>query len=101
MRVRLSLTAQRELDELAEQYEFRQLGLGNQLTADVRAFGRRVSVHPQLYESIPRCPVDRDIRMTRTDRFPVLIVRDVLATEIIVIVVTHAKRHPRRWRRRL
>ena len=101
MRVRLSLTARQELDDLADQYEIRQVGLGGQLTDDVRAFGQRVAVHPQLYAQIPRCPPGRDIRMTATDHFPVLIVYEVLATEIIVIAVTHAKAHPRRWRRRI
>lgn len=98
---RLSDAAFDGLLELADFYDRRRYGLGDDVRLEVLALVRSVTTQPHLYGRIPRCPVGREIRRGLTHRFPVLVVYEVCPTEIVVLAVVHAHAHPRTWQQNL
>ena len=97
----LSKSALAELLDLEAWYDAQTRGLCRDVRQDFLAFSARIGSHPQLYQVVPVCPRGREIRYGNTDRFPTLVVYEVLATHLGILVVVHAKTHPSRWRRRL
>ncbi len=98
---RLTDQAFDDLDGLIQFFDRRAVGLGEDMRLEVIALLIRLAAQPFLCAAINRPPRGRDVRLAITHRFPVLVLYEVFPAEILVLAVTHAKAHPRTWRRRL
>lgn len=84
-----------DLAEAYDWYEGERRGLGDELLAAIaEAVGHAVE-EPERY------PVVRgDVRRILADRFPYAVYYRLLRGRVVVIAVTHHRRHPRRWQSR-
>jgi hypothetical protein len=90
-----------DLLNLADLYEARLAGLGDRLTNEAEGHAVRMANQPRLYGRVPRAPRGREIRQTLLPSFLVVMTYEVLATEVVILSVTHARSVRRPWRRRL
>ena len=72
------------------------VGLGDEFLAALRSTRDRILEHPEAYQILHRGT--RRALMPR--RFPYGLFYRVYGDTIVVIACMHAKKHPRRWRRR-
>ena len=101
MTPRITAGASADLVALAVFFDARQQGLGARFNADFDALVRRLLVRPRLYAPVYRPPRGRDIRESMTSKFPVRVVYEVTAAEIVIWSVTHARARRQPWRRRI
>jgi plasmid stabilization system protein ParE len=101
MKVRLTELAEQDVSDYSGWYDDRQAGLGDRFAAMVLEFTERISVHPRLYERVPRPPKGREVRQGMIPGFPFIAVYEILPTEIVIIDISHAKLRRRPWRGRL
>jgi plasmid stabilization system protein ParE len=92
----LTAEAEADLDEAAQWYEQRAVGLGIDLVARVRDSLSRIGVHPQLYPE-----VRRGIRRAGVRRFPFGIFYRLRPDRVEVIAVFHDRRNPAIWQGRV
>lgn len=94
--IRFRPAAARELTADVRYYNKHYAGRGNRFAAAVEralfAIAESPLGFPMLYEP--------DIRSAKVERFPYRIVYVVVAGDIDVVAVAHAKRRPAYWRRR-
>jgi plasmid stabilization system protein ParE len=95
---RFTESALADLNDIQEFLDDQRPGLGDDVRGEVRHVVAQVQHFPYIYPQIEACPEGRKIRGGSTNRFPVLIVYEILPTEIIVLAVTHAHRPPGLWR---
>jgi toxin ParE1/3/4 len=93
--IRLREEADRDLVEAASWYEDQRAGLGHDFLAEALATFRLVAEQPLRYP-IAR----RDMRRALMKRFPFGIYFRSERSQIVVVAVIHASRHPRHWRGR-
>lgn len=99
--VRLSSEALQELAEAASWYETRQPGLAIRFLEDMDRAQQAIQSRPQSFPLLANMAVDLAIRRTLLPRFPYALVFFELPTEIRVLAIAHAKRHPHYWLNRL
>ena len=99
--VRLSSEALQELAEAASWYETRQPGLAIRFLQDMDRAQQAIQSRPQSFPLLANMAVDLAIRRTLLPRFPYALVFFELPTEIRVLAIAHAKRHPHYWLNRL
>jgi plasmid stabilization system protein ParE len=87
--------SQAELLEARDWYEVRQKGLGVEFSAAVDATVSNISEQPLVY---PR--VHNEIRRAILQRFPYAVFFQLLENEIVILAVTHGRRHPSTWQSR-
>lgn len=93
--LRLRPEAARDLTDAAVWYEQRQGGLGHRFLDEVAAALSAVSEAPSMFPI-----VHRNTRRALIRRFPFGICYLIEDTEIVVVAVMHASRHPQRWKGR-
>ena len=94
-RVVISAEAQDDLIAAFEFYEERREGLGQRFRDHVDLAMGRIQAAPERYPL-----VYRDLRRRLVERFPYAILYRSFPGLIYIVAVMHAKRSPRRWKRR-
>lgn len=85
-----------DLEEAADWYDARRLGLGGEFLRAVRAVFAGMAREPQQYA------VARDeLRRARVRRFPYVIYFVVEPDAVVVLAVLHGRRDPRVWQSRV
>jgi len=99
--VGLSPEAVMELAEAASWYETRQPGLAIRFLQEIDQARHAIQSRPLSFPRLANTAVDLEIRRALLPRFPYALVFLELQTEIRVLAVAHAKRHPDYWLNRL
>jgi len=76
-------------------YERQRSGLGDEFLAMVRSTLRSIEANPEAYPV-----VHRSTRRGLVRRFPYAIFYRLVDDRVLVIACMHARRNPRKWRRR-
>ena len=100
-RVSLSPEAVVELIEAASWYENRQTGLAIRFLQEIDQAQQAIQSRPLSFPRLANTAVDLEIRRALLPRFPYALVFLELQTEIRVLAIAHAKRHPDYWLNRL
>jgi plasmid stabilization system protein ParE len=90
-----------ELAEAAIWYETRQPGLAIRFLQEIDQAQRAIQSRPLSFPQLANMAVDLEVRRALLPRFPYALVFLELKTEIRVLAVAHAKRHPGYWLNRL
>lgn len=90
-----------ELTEAASWYETRQPGLAIRFLQEIDQTGLAIQSRPLSFLRLADTASDLEIRRALLPRFPYALVFLDLSTEIRVLAVAHAKRHPDYWLNRL
>ena len=99
--VSLSPEAVPELIEAASWYETRQPGLAVKFLQEIDQAQHAIQSRPLSFPRLANTAVDLEIRRALLPRFPYALVFLELQTEIRVLAIAHAKRHPDYWLNRL
>jgi plasmid stabilization system protein ParE len=100
-RVSLSPEAVVELAEAASWYENRQPGLAIRFLQEIDQAQHAIQSRPLSFPRLANTAVDLEIRRALLPRFPYALVLLELQTEIRVLAIAHAKRHPGYWLNRI
>ncbi len=87
--------AEADLHDAYDWYETQSQGLGEDFLLCVEAAINQVKRNPKAFQT-----VYRKVRRALLRRFPYGIFYTVSEQTIVVVAVFHAKRDPKRWRRR-
>ena len=90
-----------ELTEAASWYETRQPGLAIRFLQEIDQARHEIQSRPLSFPRLADTAVDLEIRRALLPRFPYALVFLELQTEIRVLAIAHAKRHPNYWLNRL
>jgi plasmid stabilization system protein ParE len=99
--VGLSPEAVLELIEAAAWYETRQPGLAIRFLQEIDQAQQAIQSRPKSFLQLANMAIDLEVRRALLPRFPYALVFLELQTEIRVLAVAHAKRHPDYWLNRL
>jgi plasmid stabilization system protein ParE len=99
--VSLSPEAVAELIEATSWYETRQPGLAVKFLQEIDQTQQAIQARPLSFPRLANTAVDLEIRRALLPRFPYALVFLELQTEIRVLAIAHAKRHPDYWLNRL
>ncbi len=97
----LSPEAVQELAEAASWHETRQPGLAIRFLQEIDQAQHAIQSRPLTFPRLANTAVDLHIRRALLPRFPYALVFLELQTEIRVLAIAHAKRHPDYWLNRL
>ena len=84
-----------DLNEAANWYQQQQIGLGNDFLDEVLTLIHSIQRQPLAYPII-----HRHTRRALTNRFPFGVFYRIESEVIVIFVIMHASRHPRRWQNR-
>src|SRR5262245_13868406 len=101
MTYRIKSEARIDQTDLADWFEARLTGLGNEITDALTNLYRTLAIQPRLYGRVYRAPKGREIRVGMPKRFPILGHYEVTASEVVILSVVHARSINRPWRRRI
>jgi plasmid stabilization system protein ParE len=96
MRVELTPAAKAELAEARDWYDDQHPYLGERFMSEFRALAVRLSEHPRLFPT-----VRGEARRAVFHRFPYGLFFRIQGDVVEVFACFHARRHPRRWQRRM
>ena len=99
--VSLSPETVAELIEAASWYKTRQPGLAVKFLQEIDQAQQAIQSRPLSFPRLANTDVDLVVRRALLPRFPYALVFLELQTEIRVLAVAHAKRHPNYWLNRL
>lgn len=99
--VGLSPEAVVELAEAASWYETCQPGLAIRFIQEIGQAQHAIQSRPLSFPRLADTASDLEIRRALLPRFPYALVFLELPTEIRILAVAHAKRHPDYWLNRL
>ena len=100
MKLRVLDDAERELRSAALYYEARQNGLGLDFYQRVSDCMSSIASAPLQFARYEAVKTKNEFRRAMVERFPYLIVYQVLLVEILVVAITHSSRRPGYWKRR-
>ena len=100
MKIRTLPAAEDDLVEGALWYEERQEGLGETFIDEYQETILRILSGPESQSLLETNRTRRVIRRCFLKRFPYYIAYEVVAGEILILAVAHAKRRPNYWIRR-
>lgn len=78
-------------------YESQRTGLGEQFLGEVRRAFQLIEESPQSFPSWEFYSGKREIRRAQLGRFPYAVVFAVQEKEILIVAITHVRRHPLHW----
>lgn len=93
--VQLREEAERDIEEAASWYEEQRESLGHEFLDELAAVFETISERPAMYPV-----VHRDVHRALIGRFPFGVFYRIAGETAVVLVVMHAHRSPRRWKRR-
>ncbi|MEW6326247.1 MAG: type II toxin-antitoxin system RelE/ParE family toxin [Thermodesulfobacteriota bacterium] len=96
MRIRFLETAQTELDEAIEYYNYETPGLGEAFLAEVLNALDRIGKFPEAWH-----PISRRTRRCQIRRFPYGIIYQIRKDEILVVAIANLHRKPGYWKDRI
>jgi len=96
----LTIEAEADLDEAAQWYESRSVGLGIDLIAKTRDTFVRIADNPELYPIVLYPIVHEDIRRAPVRRFPYGVFYRPKSDRIEVVGIFHDRRDPSIWQSR-
>jgi len=96
MRIRFLETAQIELDEAIEYYNYETPWLGEAFLAEVLNALDRIGKFPEAWH-----PISRRTRRCQIRRFPYGIVYQIRKDEILVVAIANLHRKPGYWKDRI
>ncbi|MBU6432936.1 MAG: type II toxin-antitoxin system RelE/ParE family toxin [Nitrospirae bacterium] len=99
--VGLSPEAVVELTQAASWYETRQPGLAIRFLQEIEQARQAIQSRPLSFPRLANIADDLTVRRALLPRFPYALVFLELPTEIHVLAVAHAKRHPDYWLNRV
>lgn len=100
MKLRVEREAEEESIEAARKYEQTQTGLEVRFPLTFDRAAKSIARFPRSH-SLFRRPRGRELRCRLLKPFDYLVVFEVRRTEVVILVVGHARRGPGYWRRRL
>jgi len=95
-RVLVRPAAAADIEDAYQWYEAQRPGLGEEFLAALRLARDRVLEHPEAFPVLHR----ETRRALIPQRFPYGLFYRIYGDTIVVVACMHAKRDPRRWRRR-
>lgn len=96
MQRKILASAQAELEEAFDFYENRQLGLGNEITADFESAVREILRNPSIGRRL-----SGNVRRWPFHQFPYALIYQIRQDTILIVAVAHFRRKPDYWRNRL
>lgn len=96
MNLQYTSSAQTELDNAINYYEFQSVGLGIALAREAYATGERIVAHPHAWQLM-----NQHERCCRLNRFPYGLVYVVEGEIAFVLAVMHLHQRPDYWKSRL
>ena len=99
--VGLSPEALVELNEAATWYETRQPGLAIKFLQEIDQARYAIQSRPLSVPRLANTAIELELRRALLPRFPYVLVFLELQTEIRVLAIVHAKRHPDYWLNRI
>lgn len=96
MNVNFLNAAETELDEGIEYYNTQKSGLGFEFLDQVQSAVARIKQYPDAWQQL-----SRRTRRCLIKQFPYGIIYQILANEILIVVITHLHRKPDYWINRL
>ena len=76
-------------------YEQQQVGLGDEFLDAVRGTLRAIEMNPAAH-----AVAHRNTRRSLVRRFPYAVFYRVIGEHVVIVACMHARRNPRKWRRR-
>lgn len=95
-RVLVRPAAAADIEDAYQWYEAQRPGFGEEFLAALRSARDRVLEHPEAFPVLHR----ETRRALIPQRFPYGLFYRIYGDTIVVVACMHAKRDPRRWRRR-
>lgn len=92
--------ARQEIRDAAKWYESQQSGLGLQFTAELEATLTAIEQRPDRFPVLETIRTPRNIRRVMLDRFPYIVIYEILTERTVVLAVAHGSRRPNYWIRR-
>ncbi len=74
--------------------------LGKKFVQEVQRFIAIIEANPQGFSLAARAPKGREIRVVKIGRFDYLLYHEILATEVVILSIQHARRKSSAWRKR-
>jgi mRNA-degrading endonuclease RelE of RelBE toxin-antitoxin system len=99
VKLRILREAEEEAEASAIWYDEQLVGLGDDFLDELSAALQRIEDDPARFPKLETSKSKR-IRRCRLNRFPYLIIFEILEAEIVVLAVAHSKRMPNYWRER-
>lgn len=100
MSLRIAAAAEYEIKEAALWYDDQQSGLGDQFATACYDAIEQIEVQPDRFGRMETIRSRRDIRRCVLQKFPYIIVYEIIQDDIFVLAVSHASRRPNYWIRR-
>ena len=73
-----------------EWYEAQKKGLGEEFLQELETFYLKLQSHPEYFHKIKK-----NFRQIALNRFPYVIVYELIKSEVVVFAVFHTKRNPK------
>lgn len=99
MKLRILREAEEEAHASAVWYDEQMVGLGDDFLDELVSALQQIEDDPDRFPKLEIAKSEQ-IRRCRLNRFPYLIIFEILEAEIVVLAVAHAKRRPNYWRKR-
>lgn len=89
----INAAANEDVLEAYRYYEKQQQGLGERFLSQLRKKYTALSLHPTHYGFIDEDPL-KVLRDVRLEKFPYVIVFEIVENDVIVYAVHHLRKHP-------
>lgn len=99
MKLRILREAEEEAHASAVWYDEQMVGLGDDFLDELVSALQQIEDDPDRFPKLEIAKSEQ-IRRCRLNRFPYMIIFEILEAEIVVLAVAHAKRRPNYWRKR-
>lgn len=94
MKSRVWSIAEQELADAASWYENQREGLGLEFLDEYESKLNVLEDDPTRFPKLDGIPDGRPIHRCRLERFPYMIVYELLPNELVILAVVHLHRHP-------
>ncbi len=101
MKVRWQNAAKEELIHVAEWYEDRQAGLGQEFLDEVDHLVEMLHQNVERFPRYEATPIRRDVRRASLKRFPHQVLFELTANQVWFVAIAHPSRRPQYWTKRL
>ena len=101
MNLRVLSVAELEAAEAACWYDDQRPGLGDDFLDQLQQAYGRIRSSPESFPALEEYVGTYGLRRCRLERFPYLVIFCSRAAELLVVAVSHARRRPLYWLKRL
>jgi toxin ParE1/3/4 len=100
MKLRIVPAAEEEFHAAASWYEKQRAGLGFEFLDAVDVAMQEIANAPQRFPPLEFGSTDESVRRLMLERFPYLVIFEILEGEVLVLAVAHTSRKPGYWKDR-